>query len=191
MNQKPRNPKKPRRDRVKHSALKKPYTPRVRQEYLDYDYLDQLNEEELTWLNKFTEEYLNDSFKRDGSDIQPYEKYGKDANDRNNARNRCLYGALKNKDNKFKNKKLVNYDNMVADIETELSKELNPAAIEDAYIEFLNNQEILAMLEQYDSAMEQFSEEILEDLESYQQWMQEMQESLPPSQQVSSIDEPS
>lgn len=131
--------KKTRRSSVKNPALKKPYTTRVRQEYLDYDYLDQLNEDELEWLNKFTDEYLNDSFKRDGTDIQPYEKYGKDANDRNNARNRCLYGALKNKDNKFQNKKLLNYDNIVGDIENELSREVNPKNIEDAYIEFLDH----------------------------------------------------
>lgn len=158
MSKKPKNPKKVRRDRIKNAALKKPYTPRVRQEYLDYDYLDQLNEEELAWLNKFTEEYLNASFNRDDSDLQPYETYGKDSNDRNNSRNRDLYGALKNKDNKFKNNKLVNYDNMTGDIENELSRDLNPKAIEDAYIEFLDYKEVEAMMLEYDLAMEKFTE---------------------------------
>lgn len=172
-----KKPKKVRRERVKNAALKKPYTTRVRQEYLDYDYLDKLNEEELTWLNKFTEEYLNDSFKRDGTDIQTYEKYGKDANDRNNARNRDLYGALKNKDNKFQNKKLLNYDNIVSDIENELSREVNPLSIENAYIDYLDYKEVEKMLQQYDIAMKDFSE-VEEDLQSFQQWKQQYQELL-------------
>lgn len=175
MNKKQNNPKKVRRSKVKNAALKKPYTPRVRQEYLDYDYLDQLNDEELSWLNKFTDEWLNASFNHDETDIQSYEKYGKDSNDRNNARNRCLYGALKNKDNKFQNKKLLNYDNIVSDIENELSREMNPKHVEDAYIEFLDYQQIEDMLTEYDLAMEQFSE-VEEYPEPYQQALQSHQE---------------
>jgi hypothetical protein len=151
-----KKPKKPRRNKVKNAALKKQYTPRVRQEYLDYDYLDQLNEEELAWLNKFTEEHLNASFNHDETDIQSYEKYGKDSNDRNNARNRDLYGALKNKDNKFQNKKLLNYDNIIADVENELSKGINPASVEEAYIDYLESKEIVDMIEEYDQFMAQW-----------------------------------
>jgi len=153
----PKDPKKVRRNKTKNPALKKSYTPRVRQEYLDYDYLDQLNEEELEYLNKFTEEWLNASFNRDETDIQPYEKYGKDSNDRNNARNRCLYGALKNKDNKFKNKKLLNYDNVTADVENEFSKSVNPENTENAYIDYLDYKQIQEMLIEYDEAMEFFT----------------------------------
>lgn len=176
MNKKQKNPKRVRRDRIKHAALKKPYTPRVRQEYLDYDYLDQLSDEELDWLNKFTEEYLNASFKHDDSDLQSYEKYGKDSNDRNNARNRDLYGALKNKDNKFKNNKLVNIDNVAGEVENELSREINPQAMENAYIEYLDFKEQEEMMLEYDLAMEQFTEEASESLESLQLPTQSPQE---------------
>lgn len=189
-NKKQKNPKRVRRDRVKHAALKKPYTTRVRQEYLDYDYLDQLNEEELTWLNQFTEEYLNGSFKKDGTDIQEYEKYGKDANDRNNARNRCIYGALKNKDNKFQNKKLVNYDNLSNDIENELSKDINPSTIENAYIDYLDYKEVEEMMLQYDEAMKDFNE-VSENLQSFQQLSQELPEPLVTVSQPESENEPS
>lgn len=154
---KPKKVKK-RRDRDQHPALLKKNIPRVRQEYLDYDYLDQLNEKEKDWLNKFTEEYLNDSFKHDETDIQSYEKYGKDCNDMNNARNRCLYGALKNKANKFNNKKLVNYDNILTDIEEEMGKEIDPMRLEDAYVEYLEFKQIESFLEEYDQAMATFRE---------------------------------
>lgn len=161
-----KKPKKSRRKTAKNPALQKQYTPRVRQEYLDYDYLDQLNEEELAWLNKFTEEYLNASFKRDDTDIQLYEKYGKDSNDRNNSRNRDLYGNLKNKDNKFQNKKLLNYDNIISDIENDMSRELDPSYIENTYVEFLEQKQLDVILQEYDAAMELFSE-VSEDLPLY------------------------
>src|ERR1019366_881486 len=107
---KPRTDKKPRRDQVKNAALNKKYNSRILGEYLDYDYLDQLDEETLAWLNKFTEEFHKASYKHDGTDIQDYETYGKDSNDRNNSQNRCLYGHLRNKADRDNNKKLLNYD---------------------------------------------------------------------------------
>jgi hypothetical protein len=117
---------KNRRDKVENPALNKRYMPRVRQELIDYDYLDKLSAEEKEWLNKFTDEYVNASFKRDGTDIQSYEKYGKDSNDRNNARNRCLYTALKNKANGANNKRLLNYDSVLIEVEDELHRDLDP-----------------------------------------------------------------
>lgn len=152
VNKKPKTAKK-RRDKTKNAALIKKFTPRVRQEYLDYDYLDQLNDEDKAWLNKFTEEYLNASFEKDGTDIQPYEKYGKDSNDRNNARNRCLYGALKNKADKFSNKKLVNYDTLLTEIEDELSRDVNPANIETYYVDYLDFKQTEEMLQEYDDML--------------------------------------
>lgn len=156
---------KKRRDQAKHPNLKKAFNPRVRQEYLDFDYLEQLSEKELDWLDKTMGEYYGASFDRQHPErnIQSYEKYGKDCNDRNNARNRDLYGALKNKDNKFSNKKLVNYDNMTGEIENELSRESDPNAIENAYIEFLTFKQIEQMMLEYDLAMQNFIE-VSEDL---------------------------
>lgn len=127
--------------------------PRVRQELIDYDYLDQLSKEEKAWLNKFTDEYVNASFKRDGTDIQDYETYGKDSNDRNNARNRCLYTSLKNKANKHNNKRLVNYEEVGTEIENQASREIDPMHMENAYIDFIELKEIEAYLEEYNQAM--------------------------------------
>ena len=69
---------KPRRDQVKNAALNKKYNSRILGEYIDYDYLDQLDEETLAYLNKFTEEFHKASYKHDGTDIQDYETYGKE-----------------------------------------------------------------------------------------------------------------
>ena len=155
---KPRKTKS-RRDKAENPALDRKFMPRVRQELIDYDYLDQLSPEEKSWLNKFTDEYVNASFKKDGTDIQPYEKYGKDSNDRNNSRNRCLYTALKNKANKHNNKKLLNYDSVLSDVEDELSRDVDPMHMENAYVDFLEIKEVEAMIEEYDQAMINFRED--------------------------------
>ncbi len=159
---KPKSTKKPKRSNVRHAALDKKYTTRVRQELIDYDYLDQLSIEEKDWLNKFTDEYINASFKRDETDIQPYEKYGKDSNDRNNARNRCLYTSLKNRGNR-NNKNLLDYDWIVANdtrnsLENKLNEGINPANLENAYVDFLEEKEIESFMVEYDQAMLLFTE---------------------------------
>lgn len=164
MKPKQKKPKK-RRDSVQHPALNKRYMPRVRQELIDYDYLDQLSPEEKDWLNKFTDEYVNASFQNDGTDIQSYEQYGKDCNDRNNARNRCLYTDLRNKGDGVNNKKLLNYDNMIVDVENQLSQDINPNSLENAYTEYIELKEIESFLEEYDQAMLLFREETSELLE--------------------------
>lgn len=158
MKPKPKKPKK-LRNNEKYPALTKNKMPRVRQEYLDFEYIDQLNDEEKAWLNKFNDEYLNASFKHDDTDIQSYEKYGKDANDRNNSRNRCLYGQLKNKADKFNNKKLLNYDNLLGDVENSYNSEINPKNLENAYIDFIELKEIEEFFKEYDEAMLRFNED--------------------------------
>lgn len=158
---KPRKTKK-RRDSIKHPALDKKYMPRVRQELVDYDYIDQLSPEEKDWLNKFSDEYINASFKKDGTDIQSYEKYGKDSNDRNNARNRCLYTALKNKADRSNNKKLLNYDAVGTEIENQESKQANPKSLENAYVDFIDQKEM--------KKLEDFAIE-LDELEDYAEYL--------------------
>lgn len=114
--------------------------------------MDKLDAEELAWLNKFTEEYNNASFKHDDSDIQSYEKYGKDSNDRNNSRNRCLYGILRNQVNGY----LKPYE---AEIEEGLSLGVNPKNLENTYVDFLDYTHVELMLQEYDTAMFTFTEE--------------------------------
>lgn len=128
--------------------------------------MDQLSEKELDWLDKFSAEYYGASFQKDGSDIQDYETYGKDSNDRNNARNRDLYGSLKNKDNKFGNKKLLNYDSLKksdgdgfnSKWAHEYPEGHNPRNLENTYIDFIEGQEIKQMIEEYASVMKKFTE---------------------------------
>lgn len=159
-----------RRDQVRHPALKQKFNSRILSEHIDYDYLDQLSNEELDWLNKFTEEFHKASYKHDGTDIQDYDTYGKDSNDRNNAQNRCLYGHLRNKADRYNNQKLLSYESLVQStdptksLENELSKEVNPASMEEAYVDFLESKEIEAMIQEYDQAMLSFRE-TLEPLE--------------------------
>lgn len=87
--------KKTRRSNEKYPALKKRFMPKVRQEYLDMDYIDDLNEEEKAWLNKFMDEELNAHFKNDERDITQSKEEKKEIYGKNNARNRCIYGIAK------------------------------------------------------------------------------------------------
>lgn len=92
--------KKTRRSKVKNAALVKKYNSKIRQEYLDQDYLDQLNPEELKWLNDFMAEYNNASVgkqkdKGKNNRFHKSKKLVKDCTDRNNARNRCIHGLAK------------------------------------------------------------------------------------------------
>jgi hypothetical protein len=87
--------KKTRRSEVKYPALDSSYMPKVRQEYFDLDYLDQLNDEEKEWMNKFMNEELNASFKNDDTDLAQTKEEKRKAYSKNNARNRCLYGVTK------------------------------------------------------------------------------------------------
>lgn len=120
--------------------------PKVRAEYNDFDYLDQLNDEEKAWLNKFNNEYLNASFEHDDTDIQSYEKYGKDSNDRNNARNRCLYGQLKNTS---QNKRILKYDSL-NNLDTKIEEmQSNFVDVEAAYVDYLDYKEVEEMINEY------------------------------------------
>jgi hypothetical protein len=38
-------------------------------DFVDFDYLDQLNEEELEWLHKFAREFYDDRFLPDGENL--------------------------------------------------------------------------------------------------------------------------
>lgn len=97
MSKKPKKNKKPtRRSKVEFPALDPRYMPKVRQEYLDMDYINKLSNEEKKFLNKFIEEELNASFKKSNrSNLTKDPKKRKEIYNRNNARNRCLYGISK------------------------------------------------------------------------------------------------
>lgn len=69
----------------------------MRQELIDYDYVDQLSEADKTWLNKFTEEYINTNLDRNSlkNNLHNTKKLKKDCDDRSNARRRCILTRTK------------------------------------------------------------------------------------------------
>src|ERR1019366_3207866 len=103
---------KSKRNQTKYPGFQKKYTTRVRQEKLDFDYVDTLPEDAKDFLHKYIEEEINSKFKDDGTDFNQTKEDRKKIYDRNNSSNRCLYGNLKNKANKHNNKKLLNYDSV-------------------------------------------------------------------------------
>lgn len=79
--------KKPtRRSKEKYPALIPHLNLRTRFEEIDYDYVNQLSDEEKEWLNRFTEEYTNASFKHKNR-IHKKKKDELGAYKRNNDRN--------------------------------------------------------------------------------------------------------
>lgn len=136
-----------------------------------------MSPKELDWLDKFTGEYYGASFNEDDSkNIQSKEKYKKDCEDRNNARNRDTYSIVKNRVNVAVSKALVNYDDIV-------NREINPISnpeghnprnLENNYIDFIEGKQIEAMLFEYDIAMKNFNEEISEYPEPWQPGMLEL-----------------
>lgn len=82
--------KKTKRDSIKYKNLDKSVNLKTRQDLIDYDYLDKLNEKELAWLDKFTGEYAGASLDTENPrrNLHKSKKLRKDCYDRNNARNR-------------------------------------------------------------------------------------------------------
>lgn len=85
---------KKRRDKSKNPGLNKRFFSRIKQEYHDIDYADQLTEEEKEWLSNFMEEDLGANFKHKGERIMDKEGE-KESYRRNNSRNRDLYSLKK------------------------------------------------------------------------------------------------
>jgi hypothetical protein len=173
--------KKPRREQVKHAALNPRYNSRVRQEYIDQDYINELDDKikncklpngdmvtELEYLSLFMEEWNNASVGKqseaENNVFHRTAKEVKDCTDRNNFRNGDLYGLLRNKADKYNNKKLLNYESLVGTLDPSNPSELehptghDPRIIENAYIDFIESQEIERMLQEYDQAMLKFTE---------------------------------
>lgn len=80
-----------RRSKVKTPGLKKQYNLKSRQEFLDMDYIDKLNDSEKEWLNKFIEEEVNADFRHKGKKLNRTKKERQKIYNNNNARNRDIY----------------------------------------------------------------------------------------------------
>ncbi len=147
---------KSKRSRVKNANLVPSYNARVRQEYIDFDYIDKLNEEEKAWLNKFMGEYNNGGYNANSPEknIHPPE-YKKELYDKNNHQNNDLYGNIKAK---VANTKLLNYDDVLNVVEEHLHGFENPLNIENAYVDYIEYTELKDMLAEYNLAMLTYQE---------------------------------
>ena len=81
-------------------VLQKKSTRLIRQEYMDYDYIDKLSDEDKQFLADFTAEHYNASVGKqsdEGKDnrFAKSKKEVKDAQHRNNLRNNDVYGKAK------------------------------------------------------------------------------------------------
>lgn len=160
--------KKPKRSQVRHAALKPKYNSRILSEYMDYDYLDKLSVVDKDFLDKFSREYYKGSFEHDDRDLDNSPEAKKASYDSNNQRNRDLYGHLRNKPDRFNNQQLLSYESLAnksdaaKSLENELNRERNPRQMEEAYVDLIEDGEIKVMLEEYDAAMANFIEVLID-----------------------------
>jgi len=135
MSSKEKKKRQNRRSKIKNASLVKKYNSKVRQEFLDADYLDKLSEKELDWYARFIAEDNNANFNHPGKQIIKSKKTIREIYQKNNARNRDLYGLIRNKVGATK---LLNYDDVLNLVEEELQKEFGSSNYEEALIEFLD-----------------------------------------------------
>lgn len=83
------------RDKEKYPGLNVKRMVSNRKEYVDYDYVEGLDDTAKDFLNRFTEEYYIANFKHKGKKLGRKKKDRKDSYDRNNQRNRDLYSKAK------------------------------------------------------------------------------------------------
>lgn len=132
---------KPRRSRVPNASLKKGYNSKIRQEFIDQDYLHKLSEKELKFLDDFMSEWNNASVgKQSEAENNRFHKTAKEVKectDRNNNRNNDVYGIAKARN-------LVSKQDYSALKDFIENKEpVNNNFVEDALIDFLDNAEDL------------------------------------------------
>ncbi len=121
---------------------------KIRQEEIQIDYLNKLNDKEKAWLNQFNKEFVLASFKKEDKKerLHPVvyvtkkvkttgkkkkvDVYKKDCEDRNNSRNRDSYGITKI-NNMLKGEKGL--------IAVENNRSTNLHETENTLIEYLDN----------------------------------------------------
>lgn len=135
--------KKTKRDQSKHPNLVKRLNRRVVQEYIDYDYIDDLDEEAKSWLNDFTGEYYNASVGAQGDEgknnrFHKSRELVKERQDANNKRNADLYGDVANKVGATK---LHTYSDGLSDVQSEMGKKNLRTKVENVIIAKLDNYE--------------------------------------------------
>jgi hypothetical protein len=124
-----------KRNLTKYPALDPKVNLKSRTELLDYDYLNKLDEKELEWLNKFTEEYVhaNLNTKEPKKNLHRTKKMRIDCYNRNNSRNRDVLtkGKISNK-----------LDNVDTILDVGYDEEKKIHTIIDANIELTRNKKV-------------------------------------------------
>lgn len=97
--------KESKRSKSEYPALNPNLNLKTRQDLIDYDYVDKLSDKDKEWLNKFTEEYTNASFKKEipkkkgkrrkAANLHKSKEHKKSVYDANNARNRDILTRAK------------------------------------------------------------------------------------------------
>lgn len=78
-----------KRNRAQYPALTPSLNLKTRQDLIDYDYLNKLNEDEMDWLNKFSQEFIVATLDSKPKNNKHNTKaLAKDCYDKNNSRNR-------------------------------------------------------------------------------------------------------
>lgn len=81
-----------RRKKDKLAGLKPGSHRRGSRDFVDFDYVEELTDDEKVWLEKFAQEYYRAYFENDGGDLHPEKSpERKICYDANNARNRDLW----------------------------------------------------------------------------------------------------
>jgi hypothetical protein len=93
--------KRTRRSRHKHPGLEPSLNLKSRLEEISdlCEYKDQLNDEELNWLNRFSEEYIGANLSHPGKKLHRKAHHKKAIYKKNNARNKCILTREKAKGN--------------------------------------------------------------------------------------------
>lgn len=121
--------KKTRRNSQKYPTLNPGYNLKSRAELLEIDYANQLSEDEKAWLNKFNEEYVNDTLDRKNrrKNLHKTKKLIKDCDDRNNARKRDILTQMKARGEDYTLRETEGYT-----IEDELIAKIDKKKLENA-----------------------------------------------------------
>lgn len=147
---------KPKRDKIKHASLNPKYNSKIRQEYIDMDYIDKLDDTikncklpngkkvtEKEYMSIFMSEWNNAGVgKQENARSNAFErskKRVKESTDRNNQRNNDTWGKMRAQG--------MGYLHTDKQLETQLNlnRELNGLnTVEDAMIDALDNAKELA-----------------------------------------------